>query len=194
VVNIPIAMFDRYLAALGVNAIYLKDFNRLFHLQGVVSLGDSFESTISGLRSLLMDMGTRRVYCIGASAGGFAAIRYGAELGVERVVTFAGQTYDPRLEFSRPELGLALIVSRLRDRFSSEATDLAPLLRSRRLTTRFELFYPENAPRDVDQAKHLEGIESVTLHPVAGCDDHQVLKWMALREDLGARLADLLGP
>jgi tetratricopeptide (TPR) repeat protein len=191
-VNMPIAMFDRYLAKLGVSAIFLKDFNRLLHVNGVVSLGDSLESTLSTLRGLITRMGARRIYCIGASAGGFAAIRYGAELGVERVVSFAGETFDPQRARSKLEPGLTHIRRKLEGRFSSEQTDLRQFLVSRRPATRFELFYPADAPRDAEQAKHLEGMEGVTLHPIAGCDVHELMLWMALREDLGARLASLL--
>jgi tetratricopeptide (TPR) repeat protein len=182
--SIPISIFDRYLAALGVTAIYLKDFQRLFYLNGIASLGASSASTVESLRALCGRVNARRICTIGASAGGFAAMKYGVELDVERSLNFAAETHDPGSGLSKVEQGVALIRRRVANQAPAVQLDLRPLLTSKRASTEIYLYYPADAPREKEQALHLSGVNGVQLRPVAGCGDHELLRWMALREDL----------
>jgi hypothetical protein len=190
--SIPLTIFDRYLAALDVSAIYLKDFSRSFYLRGIASLGATCDETVAKLRKLCEETGARRLICVGASSGGFAAIRFGVALGAERVLGFAAQTHSPDRDIAKMEQGIALIRRGLAARLTETELDLAPFLASRRASTQIELFYPQDAPRESEQANHLAGIDRVTLHPVAGCAEHELLRWMGLRQDLTALLAGYL--
>ena len=71
--GMPLSIFDRYLASLGCNAVYLKDFRRLLFLRGLKSLGDR-DTTLQAIRALQRQLGCGRLCTIGMSAGAFAAI------------------------------------------------------------------------------------------------------------------------
>jgi tetratricopeptide (TPR) repeat protein len=192
VVSMPLPLIDRYLAALGLTAIYLKDFQRLLYLRGISSLGADYSSTVKALRDLCNRLAVRRLCTLGTSSGGFAAIRYGVELGADRVLSFAGLTHSADDSLTKLEPGVAMIMRRLLLQVSSEDLDLREFLRPRQYSSKIEFFYPGEGMREREQALHVSGIGGVTLHPVAGCDDHELLRWLALRGHLSAILADAL--
>jgi len=220
VVSMPLSIFDRYLAALGVTAIYLKDFNRLDYLRGINSLGDSYAATIEALRGLCRRLAARRLCTLGCSAGGFGAIRYGVELDVDRILTFSGETQnktpvDDRVSsfagetrnktrrlrslktadssFLTLDPGTGMVKQRLRTCVPAAELDLRDFLLSRRYSSKIELVYAEKLKPDEIYAQHLSGLEGVTIHPVANCDSHELLQWIALNGDLCTMLDRLLG-
>ncbi len=195
VLSMPLPMFDRYLAAFGATAIYLKDFRRLSYLRGIASLGEDYAATLRALRSLRDRLPAKRWCTIGYSAGGSAAIRYGIEIGADRVVSFAGETHRARGPVPKLERGFFLLSGRLQA-VSDQEMDLRRFLMARRYAASIEIVYAQSAPRDRVHAEHLSGVAGVNLHSVAGCDDHELLRWLALHEDLRAMLAGwlALGP
>ncbi len=188
----PLPLFDRYLAASGVTAVYLKDFRRPSYLRGIASLGEDYAAPLRALRGLRERLPAKRWCAIGYSAGGSAAIRYGVDIGADRVVSIAGQTHRARGAVAKLERGSRIVSGRLEASFSGEELDLRGFLTARRYSSRIEVVYAESAPRDRVHAEHLLGVSGVNLHPVAGCDDHELLRWLALHDDLRAMLAGLL--
>jgi tetratricopeptide (TPR) repeat protein len=185
--SMPLPIFDRYLAALGVTAVYLKDFKRLRYLKGIGSIGIDYDATIAALRRLLVKLGTSRVCAIGDSDGGFAAIRYGVALGADRIVSFSGPTHWI------PEFDVYPMLSKhLAANVSTGSLDLNVFLTKQRHHSEIALLYGDASPRDRIHAIYLNGHPGVTLHPVAGLDDHDVLRWLALNADLRALLSSLL--
>jgi hypothetical protein len=189
VLSMPLPMFDRYLATLGATAIYLKDFRRLsYHaeLRHWARIAPR-----RALRSLRDRLPAKRWCTIGYSAGGSAAIRYGIEIGADRVVSFAGETHRARGPVAEPDRGFRLLSGRLQA-VSDEEMDLRRFLMARRYASSIEIVYAQSAARERAHAEYLSGAAGVNLHPVAGCDDHELLRWLALHEDLRAMLAGLL--
>jgi tetratricopeptide (TPR) repeat protein len=193
VMSMPLPVFDRYLASFGVTVVYLKDFQRLLYLRGIGSLGKDYPETIAALRELCGRLRARRLCTFGYSAGGYAAVRYGVELGADRIASFAGETHMVRDAVARLEQGYNVIKKRLQARISDEEMDLRHFLAARRCSGRIELVYPEDSPRDRAHAMHLSVVAGVSLHPVAGCGDHNLLSWLALHADLRAMIGRLLG-
>jgi tetratricopeptide (TPR) repeat protein len=187
-VSMPLAVFDRFLAARGVTAIYLKDFRRLMYLNGVASFGDDFQTSIRALQQLQQRLGAARLYTIGDSAGGFAAIRYGVELDAVCALSFGGDTHwaPGRGEF-------ALFANHLRSYFAAEAMDLRPFVAARNGCGRIRLVYGENEKRDKLHADHLSDLNRVELCPVAGRSDHNILCWLAMNDGLAELLDRTLG-
>ena len=185
--TVPLSIFDRYLAAFGASAVYLKDFHRLMYRSGVRSLGDR-DSTLAALREIATRLGARRLCTIGVEAG--AAIGYGARLGADRIVGFAVQTT------AKLAPGTSLPVGNLmRKQFQTRgygSLGLRGLLEQRPYSAKIELFYAEGTP-DQAHAEHLSGLPGVTLHPQTGTKEHAVLRWMAQRADFGPTLAAMLG-
>jgi acyl carrier protein len=115
---------------------------------------------------------------MGSSDGGYAAIRYGVTLGADRIMSFDGPTH------SAPALDdLAVLTTRLAARHSSEQADLRKFLCGQAYSSRISLWYGEGSSRDKMHALHLSDCNGVTLHPVAGVNAHNVLRWLAHNQD-----------
>jgi tetratricopeptide (TPR) repeat protein len=186
-VSMPLAIFDRYLAALGVTAIYLKDFDRLLYLDGIRSLGSNYDATIAAFRQIKSRLAARRLCTVGSSDGGFAAIRYGVALGADRILSFDGPTHwAPQFD------AFAFLTKRLAKKFSEREIDLKEFIESQRSSSKITLFYGQGSHRDKMHAQYLSSSAGVHLHPVMGVNDHNVLRWLALNETLLAMLRELL--
>jgi tetratricopeptide (TPR) repeat protein len=192
-VSMPLPVFDRYLATLNVTAIYLKDFKKLRYLLGIESLSPNYEGTLAGLRDMLSRLGVQRVCTLGNCEGGFAAIRYGIELGADRIVTFGAPTYSPDDSFTQIEQARNFMRNRLAATVPGDMIDLKPFLEARRYPTQIEFFYEEEDPRDRIHALHLSGLPGIALHPQPGLN-HTMLRRQALsNQDFRGWLGKLLG-
>jgi tetratricopeptide (TPR) repeat protein len=190
--SLPLPLFDRYLAALNLTTIYLKDFNRLRFLQGIRSLSDDYAGTIQALRKMVNHLGVTRLCAIGNCVGGFAAIRYGVELGAHRILAFGSPTFSSNDPLMNMEEGRRFMRTRLEAKVPSEMTDLKPFLESRRHSSRIELFYEEQDPRDRMNALRLSGLTGVTLHSQPELS-YRVLRRLARsHQDFGGTLAEFL--
>jgi tetratricopeptide (TPR) repeat protein len=192
-VSMPVRIFDRYLASLSVTVIYLKDFHRLAYLNGIGSLGPSFDATIGALRELLVKFGIERVVTLGNCDGGLAAIRYGIELGAERIIAVGPSTH---FTSSPPPLEQARNFKRMRilENVPSEMTDLRPFLQSRDYPSQILVLYMEEDERQRRHALHISNARNVTLQPVAGNQHRSPLHRLALSlPDFQETLAGWLG-
>jgi len=192
-VSMPLGIFDRYLAGLDVTVIYLKDFRRLVYLSGIRSLGDDFDATIAAMRNLLSNLGVQRVVTLGNCDGGLASIRYGIELGADRIIAAGPSTH---FAHSVPRLEQARNFKRVRIRASvpTEMTDLQPFLMSRDYRTRILVLYLEEDERQRHHALHIAGAPNVTLQAVAGRQHYSVLHRLALLSpDFQGTMAGWLG-
>jgi len=187
-VSIPLRVFDRYLAALGVTAIYLKDFNRLRFLGGVRSRGD-YQSTLGAVRAELARLGIERVCAMGNCDGGFAAIRYGVELGAERILAFAASTHSSGDTPTRLEQARNFMKNRLAASVPQAMTDLSTFLDAQPPKGAVELFFDSQNPHDRSHAERLSPVPGVRLHPEPGPCPHGVLAELALTTDLLGTLA-----
>ena len=182
-VSMPLALFDRYLATLEISAVYLKDFNRLRFLRGVRSLGEDYMGTLATLRRLLDGLGVRRLRTIGNCDGGFAAIRYGVELGADRIITFSAPTHTPQEPLTRIAQTRNFMRNRLAAMVPPEMANLRPFLESHRHSARIEFFYEVEDPYDRAHAAHLASLPGIRLHPRPGFSNHHLLRRLALTND-----------
>jgi tetratricopeptide (TPR) repeat protein len=191
-VSIPLALFDRYLATLNVTAIYLKDFSRLRYLLGIQSLGQDYPGTLAALGDMLSRLGVKRWCMLGNCVGGFAAIRYGVELGADRILAFGAPTYNARDSFAKVEESRRFMRTRLEENVPREMTDLKPFLEARRHGAQIELFYEEEDTDDRMHALRLSGLPGITLHPQPGLSHRPLCRLASSNEDFRGMLAKLL--
>jgi Tfp pilus assembly protein PilF len=188
---LPLPLFDRYLAALGVSAVYLKDFRRMLFVQGVQSFGEGYEATIAALRTVKRRLRAKRLCTIGHSGGGRAAIRYGVELEAANIVSIAGATgaapcLDPAA-YPRDQI----THSRTLRHAGSEMLDLKPFLESQRFASKIALVHGANSASEVANALYLSAIRGVTLHPIPG--PSPTIMSLARQGDFVQTLGNLFG-
>lgn len=192
-VSMPLGIFDRYLAALPLTTIYLKDFKRLRYLLGIQSLGADYPGTLTALRTMLKRLEIKRLCTIGNCEGGFAAIRYGVELGADRILTFGAPTFSPDDALTKLEQARNFMRQRLAAKVPRDMIDLKPFLETRQYNAQIDFFYEEADPRDCAHAMHISGLPGFKLHPQAGLN-HRMLRQLALsNDDFRGILGNLVG-
>jgi hypothetical protein len=177
--NLPLAFIDSLIAAHNINVVYLRDLGSGAFLRGVRALGSGESETIAALKDLVAKLEAPKTIVMGASAGGFAALRYGALMDADMAVSFSAPTDlgsllgNTKPSISNPEFFAKVLL----DREGDLALDLVPLLSIPRRTKSI-LFYGADAAGDARQAERLRGLPGVALRPVQGVGDSFVVNHM----------------
>ncbi|WP_103174739.1 tetratricopeptide repeat protein [Paracoccus sp. SY] len=175
--HVPLFIYDRYLAALNVDAIYLRDPSRYLFNNGIPSVAEDFAGSVAHLRSLLDKEGGRPSAVIGTSAGGFAAIRYGLTMQTRSIICFSGPT-NLSHDFLADEGRGMLTIQRLKS-LPPDILDTRTFVRDADGHTAIHLYYGARMPQDERHARHLEGEPGVTLHPLAEVAAHSIVMELA---------------
>lgn len=192
--SMPLPIFDRYLAALQLNAVYLKDFKRLRFLHGIQSLGSTYQAMLVGLRAIIEQLGTPRFCVLGTCTGAFSAIRCGVELGAEHILAFGPPTQPVDETHEGMDEGRRFLARRLKENVSADVQDLKPFLEGGVGGSRIDLFFDEDDPLGREHAMHVSEVAGLTLRPQAELKGFERLSrfMMAERNPCGS-LAQLLG-
>lgn len=83
------SLLHRILRKMGVTVIYCRDLQRAWYARGIIGLGDDFQSTVDGFRTLVSRHGATRVLTLGNCSGCLPALRYGLSLGAQGVLALS---------------------------------------------------------------------------------------------------------
>jgi hypothetical protein len=183
----PAFEFRKILSSVEVKSAYFRDHYAAWYHRGVVDVGHSIDSVVARLRQLESE--AERVVMIGNSAGGYAALLFGALLGRE-TYAFSPQTFiDPELLMGAGDHRWDAEVHALLEsgKFDRRYGDLAPLLAQSE--GRFEIFYGALDTIDEKHVERVRGIDQVTVNRIEDCD-HRVVRHL---RDSGWLLSFLLG-
>jgi hypothetical protein len=183
----PAFEFRKILSSVDVKSAFFRDHYAAWYHRGVVDVGPGIESVLGRLRELQQE--AHRVVMVGNSAGGYAALLFGALLGCE-AYAFSPQTFiHPDLlreaGDDRWDEELAVLVDS--GFFDPRYGDLAPLLE--KSEGRFEIFYGALDGVDWKHVEPVRGIERVTVNRIENCD-HRVVRHL---RDSGWLLSFLRG-
>ncbi|NOY62740.1 MAG: hypothetical protein GXP10_06245, partial [Gammaproteobacteria bacterium] len=179
----PCSFLDYYFAALNLSAFYLRDYQRLLFLNGIASLGKDFLSTVNRLREIIEGTGIQRLFTFSASAGGFAAIRYGLELGAETALCFS-PPFNLTQDFLEHDPRGKIVQRRLLSKVDNNVLDARSLIESASNSMAVHTYYGDGVVTDRRHSEYLLGVQSVTLHPLEGCKNHDSLSFTANRYNL----------
>lgn len=196
---LPFSCVDAMFADRGVNIVFLRDRYACGYLRGVAGLGSSEPETLERLTDILRDLGTAKLITLGASMGGYAAMRYGAQLRAGAAISLDGPTtidsvpgtetvesgVSPRFDGFMRMIRTAL--SRELDGKPSLAACLAEAP-----STQVYHCYGADYPQEAIAAERLGDFANVHLMPVAGVADHYVGLHMIARGELDLLCAKLL--
>lgn len=173
-------LLERYLASRGIDAIYAKDTALSGGLSGFSSIGDTFEMAVDHLRELIDKRNIKRLCVVGRSAGGLAAVHYGTRLGASRIIGFSMITNVTEAFLRSQGLPTRMMIKRVNRDFREDILDVKPTLLKVTPSPRVNLFYGADHAPDRGQAVYLKDVPNVVLHPVPGCQDHNVFPRMIM--------------
>jgi hypothetical protein len=189
--GMPPFEFLRSLSARDVPGWFVKDFYQSWYQKGLLGLTRDPLETRDYLRGLIGENEGKRLVTIGASSGGYAAIVYGCWLGAERVVAFSPQTMVNRRIVSQYAAIDTPEPLRFLDK-SSGILNLRLFLQQQDRLPEITVYYGSDHDQDTKEAMHLEGLDGLTLIPVAGVEGHSITGELRKRGELDTILDGLV--
>jgi hypothetical protein len=157
------------------NLVIVQDRWNAYYQCGVSPELSSFEALLAWQQQVREAMThIRRVFCVGACMGGYAAILFGHLLRVEEVWAFGAVTQlpegvDRRCARARAELdGARPSEAGAPWAIAPNRADLGMALQPSNGVTRYNLFFHEQYHAHADAARHLASHENVILRPRSG--------------------------
>lgn len=188
--GVPLWLFHRWVSSYDASFVYVRDFSDAYYLAGVSSLGNRLE-TAAALRRMAHDLGARRVFCLGVSSGGYAAMHYGLELGAGRVANFGGPV-SMEADFNT-YLGRAESAAELQQRFPDVELDMRSAYLATPAPPATILVHGEGCWDDRLHHEHMLGLPGALCAPLRGYDGHGALPELVRRGHFWRFLDLLLG-
>jgi pimeloyl-ACP methyl ester carboxylesterase len=165
----------RYLKPLGCHLVFVRDSRKIGHLGGIEGLGADYQASVDALRKLIERLGATEIAMMGMSLGGYAALRYGLDLGADRALGLGAYT---NVTPGEVETNGRDALTRIARSCPAMARDLLPLYAEAERRPRVALWYGADHNGDRRQAERFTVLEGVELRPVPDLDDHDVLRQM----------------
>lgn len=164
-----------FLGLLDCHLVILSDSRRMFHLAGLIGLGESYAECVAGLQRLLAELGATSLFLAGSSAGGYAALRYGLDLEVRGVLAVSPVT---QINAGAKEIAQYPALAPIASRAPEMMQDLIPLYQRASRPPPVLITWGQRNRLDDWQAARMAVLPNVTLEPVPVAD-HPV--WMMLQ-------------
>jgi hypothetical protein len=157
--GIPPFEFFNILAPVQVKTAFVRDHSKAWYHRGVTGIGQGIEPVAEHLRALVGR--ADEPVMIGASAGGYAALLFGALTGCE-AHAFVPQTFiDPERLRQHGDFRWTAEIEALGDDLDRRYADLMPLLAQSQIPGHV---YYGSETLDVVHAEHIAALPQVTLH------------------------------
>jgi dienelactone hydrolase len=167
-IGMPPFEFFALTGGMPIKRVFVRDLRQAWYHRGIPGHGETLADCAESLRKLIGEHDVDRVLTTGNSAGGYAALVFGALLGAETVLCFAPQTVldrdalaamdDHRWDDRLAELAAA---GALDERWSDVRRALAG---ARRPDTRYRIYFDDSFAPDRLHAERLSGIAGVQLY------------------------------
>jgi hypothetical protein len=94
--GIPPFEFLQSTGALKCSRVFLRDFSQSWYQLGLPGVGENVDIVCDYIKKIIYTKSPSEIYFIGNSMGGYAALLFGALMGVGNVIAFSPQTFiDP---------------------------------------------------------------------------------------------------
>ena len=191
----PVSVIDLFMQELGLTTIYCKDFQRLLYLNGLKTMAEDFNSTLLAMKNLVSKIAPGKpLYTFGNSAGGLAAMIYGAKLGAKCSLVFSplSTTCTDEQEAMGDYRG-RLILRRFKlDRYA-DGLSLSESLREAGPDFGITAYCPKEPCLDQVHGERLMSYPQIDVRQIEGFSGHTSLKEIAYRNGFLSTLKDAYG-
>lgn len=160
--GLPINFVHQWLGRCPASLVYVKDFRELCGGGGYPTLGPDRTSAIAAFQRIADAVGAERVYTLGVSLGGYAALYYGLKLRAVAVLSIAGAT-DLSPDFVATLSPVPPEYLEMRKLVPEYLMSLREQYASASYTPRALLAYSSLHLRDCLQAEQMAGLPNVEL-------------------------------
>ena len=165
------------LAAHDTHLLLVRDPKRCFALAGIDGLGEDYSACLTRFTDIIRILGVDEVVCIGMSAGGAPALKYGCDLGASGVLGFSIPTSLNLDDHPGAELKQYPQLAMLYKRDRSLGIDFAAHHQATTPRPRLTLIYSAEHVRDALFARRMRGFDDVTLLEAVAFGGHATYRW-----------------
>jgi hypothetical protein len=160
--GLPVNLIHQWLGRCPTSLVYIKDLRNYWGGCGFPALGPDRASAVAAFRRIAEQIGGKRIYTLGVSHGGYAALHYGLELGAVAALNLAGATdltpdFVNSLGPIHPEY---LTLRKLAPEYTVNLRDCYAAAPHKPYVF---LAYSAGHPRDRRQAERMAGLPNVEL-------------------------------
>lgn len=190
--GITMPPFEFYKASkiLNHHKIFVRDFKQAWYHRGLLGETEDILSTAAFLKKHINAIGPDKVYFVGNSMGGFAAILFSALIGIGEVIAFSPQTFiSPflRLRHLDYRWHRQIINTYYLSLSKAKFFDLNKLLMESDKEVQASVYVSKNCRLDYLHALHIEDVPGITLYRFDD-DSHDLVR---LLRDQG-KLVDIM--
>lgn len=184
--------FEFYNAAkiIDENKIFIRDFSQSWYHQGLDGISNNIQSTATFIAREIQQLNPKKVFFVGNSMGGYAAIVFATLIGQGEVIAFAPQTFiSPllRLKHGDTRWSTQILSTYKRGIFKTKVWNIKRLLLQNNHNQKISIFVSKDDLLDCIHAQHLGNISGVTIFEFHD-GGHEIVK---LLRDTG-KLPDIM--
>lgn len=160
--GLPVNLIHQWLGRSPASLVYIKDLRDHWGACGFPSLGPDRPSAVAAFRRIADQVGGKRIYTLGVSHGGYAALHYGLQLEAVAVLNLAGAT-DLTPDFVNSLGPAPQDYLNLRELAPEYTVNLRDSYAAAPHKPHVFLAYSAGHPRDRRQAERMAGLPNVEL-------------------------------
>ncbi|MEY8215639.1 MAG: hypothetical protein RPR97_14285 [Colwellia sp.] len=190
-INMPPFEFYSSAKIINENKIFIRDFSQSWYQNGLSKISQDIDSTVNFLKLQIKNIKPHKIFFVGNSMGGYAAIMFSHLIGKGEAIAFAPQTFiSPMLRFKHQDSRWREEVYKtyIRSFFKRKIWDLKRLLRNTNTNQKISIFVSNNEHLDYVHATHIKGIDGVNIFDF-GSGGHGVVKLLRDEGKLPAIMA-----
>lgn len=164
-IGLPVFEFFNILSESNIDKVFVRDFFQMWYLNGVDDTINTLEKLKVQLENIIKDY--ERVTFIGNSMGGYAAILFGTLLNVNKVISFAPQTFiDARNRFWKFDIRWRKQINNIhKTKVCKEYYDLKSFFNHNNISEKpsIEIYYSSNDRLDKLHAERMQSFKNINL-------------------------------
>jgi pimeloyl-ACP methyl ester carboxylesterase len=165
-IAMPPFEFYRSAKIINENKIFIRDLAQRWYQDGLPGISNDIDSTADFIRTEIKKLNPQKIFFVGNSMGGFAAILFSTLIGQGDAIAFAPQTFiSPSLKLKHFDLRWLKPIWRTYkvDSAKRRIWDLRPLLLERGGNQKISIFVSKDCRLDHVHARHLKDIAGVKV-------------------------------
>jgi hypothetical protein len=171
--GLPVNLIHQWLGRCQASLVYIKDLRDLWGGCGFPSLGPDRDAAVVAFQRIVRQLGGKRIYTLGVSHGGYAALYYGLKLNAVAVLNLAGAT-DLTPDFVASAGPVHPEYLKVHELAPEYTLNLRHSYAAAPAKPRVLLAFGAGHPRDRRQAERMAGLPNVELLPM-DCAQHNAI-------------------
>lgn len=167
IADMPQFEFYNYTKRINENKIFIRDLAQCWYQDGLPGISNDIHSTAKYIQRQIESLKPKKIFFVGNSMGGYAAMLFGNLIGKGEVIAFAPQTFiSPflRLIHRDSRWRKQILATYIKSIFKRKAWNLKPLLLRGRGSDKISVFVSKNHRLDYIHALHIKNISGVNVY------------------------------